>query len=103
VSHGQTPPFTHDLLLLLERILPFHPEAEQLRQGLSVLIPYAVEIRYPDDWFLPSLADVHEAQAVVQQVEKWLQTSVPELFHSIPQEKTPEEHDSPQSPTTDLP
>ena len=41
---GQSPPVTHDLLFLLERILPSSPEAERLRDHLALLMPYAVEI-----------------------------------------------------------
>ena len=47
VAHGQNYPQTHDLLVLLERILPLNPEAEPLRAKLALLMPYAVEIRYP--------------------------------------------------------
>jgi hypothetical protein len=40
---------THDLLLLLERILPSNAPVEKLRDDLALLTPYAVEIRYPDE------------------------------------------------------
>jgi HEPN domain-containing protein len=77
---GQSPPVTHDLLLLLESVLPSSPEAEALRDVLALLIPYAVEIRYPDDWFTPSAEDTQEAREAAEAVLNWLQESKPVLF-----------------------
>ena len=80
VHYGQIPPHTHDVLVLLERILPFNLDAEHLREVLSLLMPYAVEIRYPDDWFAPSPDDVHEARKAADSVLRWLKTAAPVLF-----------------------
>jgi HEPN domain-containing protein len=77
---GESPPITHDLLLLLERVLPSSPAAETLRDDLAVLMPYAVEIRYPDDWFMPSAKDTAEARAAAEAVVGWLKKSKPVLF-----------------------
>ncbi len=77
---GQSPPVTHDLLLLLERALPSSPEAEELRDLLALLMPYAVEIRYPDDWFIPSAEDTAEAREAAEAVVDWLKESKPVLF-----------------------
>ena len=41
VGNGHSHPFTHDLL---QHVLPIHANAEQLRDALSLLMPYAVEI-----------------------------------------------------------
>ena len=54
---GIPPPHTHDLLLLLEKVLQANSAAESLRNELALLMPYAVEIRYPDEWFEPSAED----------------------------------------------
>ena len=88
VANGQTPPFTHDLLLLLERILPLNPEADDLRDALALLIPYAVEIRYPDDGFSPSAEDANEAREAAEQVMKWLNAILPELFQGVSGEQS---------------
>jgi len=79
---GQSPPVTHDLLLLLEGVLPSSPEAEELRDFLALLIPYAVEIRYPDDWFMPSAEDTEEARDAAEAVMDWLKKSKPVLFEA---------------------
>lgn len=70
-------PPTHDLLLLLERILPLDSAAEVLRNDLATLMPYSVEIRYPDDWFMPSEQDARQA---ANHVQEWLGNALPALF-----------------------
>ncbi len=80
IAQEQQPPFTHDLLLLLENILPIEPAAESLRDALATLMPYAVEIRYPGDVVMPSEQDTQEARAKAEDVRAWLQDSMPDLF-----------------------
>ena len=80
VGNGQNHPYTHDLLLLLEQILPLNDKAEQLRDALAILIPYAVEIRYPDDWYMPTEEDAKEARQAAAHVLSWLERALPEIF-----------------------
>ena len=80
LGNGQPAPHTHDLFLLLEKVLPFSVVAEQLRDALSILLPYAVEIRYPDDAWMPSEEDAREARAAATEVLAWLQQALPEIF-----------------------
>jgi len=80
VAKGQPYPISHDLLLILEKLLSFEPEAERLRDDLAILMPYSVEIRYPDDWFMPSAEDAREARESAEQVMRWLQKTLPEIF-----------------------
>ncbi len=84
VGNQQPAPHTHDLFLLLERVLPLSPAAEQLRDALSILVPYAVEIRYPDEWFMPCEQDAKQARDAASQVLNWLQTALLEIFASPP-------------------
>ena len=77
---GESPPITHDLFFLLERVLSSSLEAEPLRDYLAILMPYAVEIRYPDDWFMPSAKDTQEARDAAEAVMDWLKGSKPVLF-----------------------
>jgi HEPN domain-containing protein len=84
VGNGHPAPRTHDLLLLLERVLPLSPAAEPLRDALSILAPYGVEIRYPDDWFMPSEEDAREARDAASQVLNWLEMALREIFPSPP-------------------
>ena len=38
------------------------------------------EMRYPDEWFEPSLDDAHEARLAADHVFDWLRASMPMLF-----------------------
>jgi len=76
----KSPPVTHDLLLLLESVLPSSPKAESLRDSLVLLMPYAVEIRYPDDGFMPSADDTRKARAAAEAFVIWLKNAQPALF-----------------------
>jgi HEPN domain-containing protein len=79
-GNNQLHPVTHDLFFILEKILPLNSEAEQLRDSLAILMPYAVEIRYPDDWYMPSEEDAMEAREAAGEVLIWLENELPEIF-----------------------
>ena len=72
VARGIQPPFTHDLLLLLEEVLPYWAAVETLRDDLALLMPYAVGVRYPDELFMPTREDAYEARQAAQDVLEWL-------------------------------
>jgi HEPN domain-containing protein len=80
VGKNQILPITHDLFLLLEKVMLFNPEAEKLRGPLAILMPYAVEIRYPDNWFMPSEQDGKEAREAAEKVLVWLEYTLPEIL-----------------------
>jgi HEPN domain-containing protein len=80
IANSHIPPITHDLLLVLEKILLMNTEAEKLRDALSILMPYAVEIRYPDGLSMPTEADAKEARKAADQVLRWLEDVFPAIF-----------------------
>jgi HEPN domain-containing protein len=43
-------------------------------------MPYSVEIRYPDDWYMPSEQDAREARDAADEVFVWLKNALPEIF-----------------------
>jgi HEPN domain-containing protein len=77
-GHGEPPPRTHDLLLLLECVTRLTVEVERIRDALVHLQPYAVEARYPDGEFMPSKDDALEARAATGQVAEWFAHAFPE-------------------------
>ncbi len=83
VANGKSYPISHDLVLILEEILPMNSSAEILRDDLALLMPYAVEIRYPDDWFMPTEEDAKEAREAVSRVLSWLQNVIPNVFSGL--------------------
>lgn len=80
IANNITPSRTHDLMILLKSLLKIDSTATVLREPLANLIPYAVEIHYPDDWFMPSLEDAQEARDMVAQVLEWTHRVFPRLF-----------------------
>lgn len=80
IANNTMPSRTHDLMILLENVSTINSTVTVLRAPLANLMPYAVEIRYPDDWFMPSLEDAEEARAMVSQVLEWTRRSFPKLF-----------------------
>ena len=46
---GQPVPKTHDLVRLLELLLPHHPTLGGLRRGAEFLTDFVVDTRYPGD------------------------------------------------------
>jgi len=80
VGNGEQYPLTHDLLLILEKILPINCEVDVLRDSCAILTPYAVEIRYPDDWYMPSEKDAKEAREAANKVLSWLENALPDIF-----------------------
>jgi len=80
IANQKPYPITHDLLLILEQILSLNPEAERLRDTLVILAPYAVEIRYPDDYFMPTDQDAAEARRAAAEVYEWLKSACPAIF-----------------------
>ena len=77
---GQAPPRTHDLILLRELILPLDPSIGELLDDLALLTPYSIEIRYPDDEFVPSYEDAREARDAAGRVLLWLEAAFPDGF-----------------------
>ena len=86
LANDKSYPFSHDLLLLLEKILEFKAGAEFLREHLVILMPYAVEVRYPDAFFEPSKDDAFEARETLEIIMNWLKQECPEMFDYEPLE-----------------
>ncbi len=80
VAEGRPFTRTHDLMTLLEELLRTNPSAEELRDQLALLMPYAVEIRYPDEWCEPSAADAEEARNAAEAVRRWMRSNMAALF-----------------------
>ena len=78
VGNGTSYPITHDLIL--EKILPLNKDAENLRDALAILTPYAVEIRCHDALAMPTEADAREAREAANEVLKWAESALPQIF-----------------------
>jgi HEPN domain-containing protein len=59
----------HSLTYLLDLISEKEPIADEIYEQIEKLEGYAVEIRYPDDWFEPSHEDAKEAFEIARNME----------------------------------
>ncbi len=61
--HGDDPPRTHALSILLDLTLRYDSALDGLREAVRFLVPFAVDIRYP---FIGDPLTVDEAQSAVR-------------------------------------
>jgi len=80
VARGCEYPLTHNLFVVLEKILEFDATADSMREPLALLNPYSVEVRYPGDAWMPSPDDTIEARQAAQEVFDWTHSKLEQLF-----------------------
>jgi HEPN domain-containing protein len=80
IANNTPYPITNDLLEILEKILPLNSNARELEDILAFLTPYAVQIRYPSMYSMPSAKDAAKARKAAAQVRQWLESVCPILF-----------------------
>jgi len=64
-------PPTHNLARLIELGAARDPELRRLAQA-EILTPYAVDLRYPEDFHLPSEEEAREAHAIALEVKNYV-------------------------------
>jgi HEPN domain-containing protein len=69
-------PFTHNLSKLLSECVAFDPGFSELDGTIAPLTPYAVELRY-DEQFWPTLEAARQAQDAVAQIREFVRTRLP--------------------------
>lgn len=69
-------PKTHEIGELIAIIEKIDKEIGSFRDEADKLTDYAVELRYPDDWFEPSQDDVTEAIKITEQIRKYITTEI---------------------------
>ena len=80
VARGCEYPITHNLFVILEKVIEFDAAAESLRQSLALLNPYSVEVRYPGDAWMPSPDDAGEARRAAQEIYDFVRSKLGDLF-----------------------
>lgn len=61
-------PKIHDLMRLLDMSVLLFPALDAYRESLSELSDYAIDVRYPGDWFEPSRNDAKTALSVAERI-----------------------------------
>jgi HEPN domain-containing protein len=65
-------PLTHSLKALVEKAMVLDRTFDQILEKAESLTPYAVAIRYPDDFHMPSLEDANEAFAIAREIKAFV-------------------------------
>ncbi|MBM2813287.1 MAG: hypothetical protein HW421_49 [Ignavibacteria bacterium] len=71
VSKEIAPDKTHKLEILLTQCMGFEPSFEEI-QNVKYLTEYAVELRYPDDFYVPSVEEAREAYEMAEKVKNFV-------------------------------
>jgi HEPN domain-containing protein len=73
VYRGREISRTHNLALLLQECIEIDGEFDKLKQiGADELTSFAIEMRYPDDFYMPSLAEAQRARAIAEEVRQFV-------------------------------
>ncbi len=80
VAHGCEYPITHNLFVILDKVIEYDGLAESLREALALLNPYAVEVRYPGDELTLTMDNAAEARQAAQDVLEWTKSRFGQFF-----------------------
>ncbi len=80
VVHGCEYPITHNLFVILDKVVEYDALAESLREAIALLNPYAVEVRYPGDELTLKIDDATEARQAAQEVLEWMKSRFGQLL-----------------------
>jgi HEPN domain-containing protein len=64
---------THEIGELITKCESRDEEISALKEEADKLTDYAVEIRYPDDWFEPSLTEAKEAFKIAKRIKGFVE------------------------------
>jgi HEPN domain-containing protein len=80
VAHGCEYPITHNLFVILDKVIEHDNSAELLRETIALLNPYSVEIRYPGDELTLTIDSATEARQAAQKVLEWMKSRFGQLL-----------------------
>ncbi|MEJ5284683.1 MAG: HEPN domain-containing protein [Brevinematia bacterium] len=74
---------THDIAELIENCKEIDPEFENLYDiNIDNLTIYAVELRYPDDFYIPTLQEAKEALEMAEKTREFVLEKLAKLGYS---------------------
>lgn len=63
---------THSLSYLLDLINEIDKVADKMYSRAEILDSYAVEMRYPDDWYEPTEKEAREAYSIAMKIREYV-------------------------------
>ena len=74
IFHGKQFPFTHNLADLVAICMQVDLTFAAIQKKAETLTPFAVEIRYPDDFYMPTRKESEEAFAIATEIKAFIST-----------------------------
>ena len=65
-------PKTHEIGELITRCDRKDYQINKFKDEADILTDYAVEVRYPDDWYEPTLEETEQAIAIAKKIKKYV-------------------------------
>lgn len=72
ISQNRMFPFSHNLADIVDACMQFDPDFVLIQRKAETLTPYAVEIRYPDDFYMPTKAEAEEALSIAVEIRDFV-------------------------------
>lgn len=72
VKHQVEFPKTHSIMTLINLCSTVDPSFKKVLSSSDILTDYAVEIRYPDEWYEPTLKEAKEAYELMVEVKQFI-------------------------------
>lgn len=80
VYHGKEISKSHNLAFILQQCADVDPDFENLKSsGADELTAYAVNARYPDDFYMPVLEETRNAVKIAERVKLFVQGKIKPL------------------------
>ena len=72
VFHGKQFPFSHNLADLVAICMEVELAFAAIQRKAETLTPFAVEIRYPDDFYMPTRQEAEEAFTIATEIKEFI-------------------------------
>jgi HEPN domain-containing protein len=83
VYHGEKFPFTHNLADLVAICTRVDETFSNIQRRAETLTPFAVEIRYPDDFYMPTVEEANEAYVIASEIKDFILMRIDRRFSDI--------------------
>ena len=64
--------YSHNLADIVHECMQIDRDFSAIQRKAEILTPYAVEIRYPDDFYMPTKSEAVEALAIATQIREFI-------------------------------
>ena len=72
IYHNRTFPYSHNLADIVAQCMQVDGSFASIQRKAEMLTPYAVEIRYPDDFYMPTKQEAEESLAITTEIKDFI-------------------------------